>query len=119
LALALGNDANFSTTMTTALAGKLALAGGTMTGHITLYVGTNPTGNQAISAGRADAVYLALAGGTVTGLITASTAPTSGGHLCNKTYVDAQDALRLALTGGTLTGALELEHDDERGVAAE
>jgi hypothetical protein len=106
LALALGNDANFSTTMTTALAGKLALAGGTMTGHITLYVGTNPTGNQAISAGRADAVYLALAGGTVTGLITASTAPTSGGHLCNKTYVDAQDALRLALTGGTLTGLL-------------
>jgi hypothetical protein len=32
LAAALGDDANFSTTMTTALAGKLSLSGGTMTG---------------------------------------------------------------------------------------
>jgi len=36
LALALGNDANFSTTITTALAGKVALAGSTMTGLLTL-----------------------------------------------------------------------------------
>lgn len=36
LAAALGDDANFSATMTTALAGKLALAGGTMTGDLTL-----------------------------------------------------------------------------------
>jgi hypothetical protein len=36
LAAALGNDANFSTTITTALAGKVALAGSTMTGLLTL-----------------------------------------------------------------------------------
>jgi hypothetical protein len=36
LAAALGNDANFATTVTTALAGKVALAGDTMTGFLTL-----------------------------------------------------------------------------------
>lgn len=36
LAAALGDDANFAATMTTALAGKLSLAGGTMTGDIVL-----------------------------------------------------------------------------------
>jgi hypothetical protein len=36
LAAALGNDANFSTTITNALAGKVALAGSTMTGLLTL-----------------------------------------------------------------------------------
>lgn len=36
LAAAINDDANFATTITNALAGKLALAGGTMTGDITL-----------------------------------------------------------------------------------
>ena len=36
LAAAINDDANFATTVTNALAGKLALAGGTMTGDITL-----------------------------------------------------------------------------------
>jgi hypothetical protein len=36
LAAALGNDANFSTTITQALAAKVAIAGGTMTGLLTL-----------------------------------------------------------------------------------
>jgi hypothetical protein len=36
LAAALGDDANFSTTVTTSIATKLPLAGGTMTGNITL-----------------------------------------------------------------------------------
>ena len=35
LAAALGDDANFSTTVTNSIAGKLPLAGGTMTGNIT------------------------------------------------------------------------------------
>ena len=43
LAAALGDDANFSTTVTNSLAGKLALAGGTLTGNLTL-AGT-PTSN--------------------------------------------------------------------------
>ncbi len=116
LATALGNDANFSTTMTTALAGKLALAGGTMTGHISLYTGTNPTGAQALSKGYADTLYLPLSGGTVTGNITASTVPSTGSHLTNKTYVDGQDALRLALTGGTLSGALNFSGTGHAGL---
>lgn len=36
LAAALGDDANYASTVTTALSGKLALAGGTMTGDLTL-----------------------------------------------------------------------------------
>ena len=36
LAAALGDDANFSTTVTNSIATKLPLAGGTMTGHILL-----------------------------------------------------------------------------------
>lgn len=38
LAAAINDDANFATTVTNALAGKLALAGGTMTGDITMGV---------------------------------------------------------------------------------
>lgn len=43
LAAALGDDPNFAATMTTALAGKLALTGGTMTGKILL--DSDPTAN--------------------------------------------------------------------------
>jgi hypothetical protein len=48
--------------------------------------------------------------GSFTGAVTASTAPTVGGHLTNKTYVDAQDALQLNLTGGTMTGNLTISN---------
>ena len=41
LAAALGDDSNFAATVTTALAGKLDLSGGTLTGQITLP--NNPT----------------------------------------------------------------------------
>lgn len=41
LAAALGDDANFATTVTNALAGKLALAGGTMTGLLKQAKGAN------------------------------------------------------------------------------
>ena len=62
LAAALGDDANFAGTMTTSLAGKLALAGGTMTGNI------------------------AMGSNSITGLA----APAAGGDAANKTYVDGQ-----------------------------
>ena len=62
LAAALGDDANFAGTMTTSLAGKLALAGGTMTGNI------------------------AMGSNTISGLA----APAAGGDAANKTYVDGQ-----------------------------
>ena len=60
IATALGNDPNFATTMTNALATKLALAGGTMSGN------------------------LAMGGNKVTGLGT----PTTGSDATNKTYID-------------------------------
>jgi hypothetical protein len=62
LAASLNDDADFAGTMTTSLAGKLALAGGTMTGDI------------------------AMGSNSITGLA----APAAGGDATNKTYVDGE-----------------------------
>lgn len=62
LAASLNDDANFAGTMTTNLATKLALAGGTMSGNI------------------------AMGSNSITGLA----APAAGGDAANKTYVDGQ-----------------------------
>ena len=78
LAAALGDDADFSTTVTNSLATKLPLAGGTMSGAI------------------------AMGDNKVTGVAT----PTSAADAATKGYTDTQDALKLNLTGGTLTGNL-------------
>ena len=80
LAAALGDDANFATTVTNSIATKLALAGGTMTGAIAM--GTNK----------------------ITGLGT----PTANQDAATKTYVDTADALKLSLSGGTMTGAIAM-----------
>lgn len=61
LAAALGNDANFATTINTTIAGKLSLGGGTMTGTI------------------------AMGGFKITGLGT----PTASGDAATKAYVDS------------------------------
>ena len=45
---------------------------------------------------------------SVSANVTAATAPTLGGHLTNKTYVDGQTALKLNLSGGTMTGNLAI-----------
>jgi hypothetical protein len=76
LAAALGNDSSFATTVTNSIAGKLPLAGGTMTGAIAM--GTNK----------------------ITGLGT----PTAGTDAATKTYVDTSAAAALPLAGGTMTG---------------
>jgi hypothetical protein len=76
LAAALGDDANFATTVTNSLATKLNLSGGTMSGAIAM--GTNK----------------------ITGLGN----PTSNQDAATKTYVDTADALKLNLSGGTMTG---------------
>ena len=101
LAAALGDDPNFSTTITNSIATKLPLAGGTMTGAIAM--GTNkitglgdPTANQdAVTKAFADSNYLALSGGTMTGAIdmgsakiTTTYTPTNNADLTTKTYVD-------------------------------
>ena len=80
LAAAINDDANFAGTVTSALATKLPLAGGTMTGNIAM--GANK--------------------------VTSSTTPTAADDLTRKGYVDTQDALKLNLTGGTMTGDVVL-----------
>ena len=80
LAAALGDDANFAGTVTTALATKLPLAGGTMTGAIAM--GTSK----------------------ITGLGD----PTAAQDAATKTYVDTADALKLNLSGGTMSGAIAM-----------
>ncbi len=102
LAAALGDDPNFSTTITTSIATKLPLAGGTMTGAIAM--GTNkitglgdPTAAQdAATQNYVTTNFLDLSGGTMTGAIdmgsskvTTTYTPTNGPDLTNKTYVDA------------------------------
>lgn len=80
LAAALGDDANFSATVTTALATKLPLAGGTMSGAIAM--GTSK----------------------ITGLGD----PTASQDAATKTYVDTADNLKLNLSGGTMSGAIAM-----------
>lgn len=68
LAAALGDDANFSTTITNSIATKLPLAGGTMTGVITTSGGTSTNWNTAYSWGNhASAGYVTSSGNTIIG----------------------------------------------------
>ena len=78
LAEALGDDANFSTTMTNALAGKVADTGDTMTGD------------------------LIMSGATVTGL----PLPANPSEATSKQYVDTRDSAQVSKTGDTMSGNL-------------
>jgi len=82
LAAALANDASYSTTITTALATKLPLAGGTMTGAIAMGtnkitgLGTPTVSTDAVTKAYADAILVG-APGNLTGPITSVGAATS------------------------------------------
>ena len=82
LAAALANDASYSTTITTALATKLPLAGGTMTGAIEMStnkitgLGTPTVSTDAVTKAYADAILVG-APGNLTGPITSVGAVTS------------------------------------------
>ena len=89
LAAALGDDANYAATTTTALATKLPKAGGTMTGAIAM--GTSK----------------------ITGL----GAPTAGTDATTKTYVDAGEALKVSKAGDTMSGVLAMGANKITGVA--
>lgn len=80
LAAAINDDANFSTTMTNALAGKVADTGDTMTGN------------------------LIMSGATVTGL----PLPTANTEAASKAYTDQQDALQVSRSGDTMSGQLNM-----------
>ena len=102
---ALNDDANIAATLTTAIAGKLALAGGTMSGAIAMGtskitgLGTPTAGTDATTKTYVDGVgdaKLALAGGTMTGNIvmgankvTSTATPTANDDLTRKAYVDS------------------------------
>jgi len=80
LADALNDDADFANTMTSVLATKLTLTGGSMTG--TLHMGGN----------------------TILNIASAST--TSG--VVNKGQMETQDALKLSLSGGTMASDIAM-----------
>lgn len=102
LAAALNDDASFNSTITTSIAAKLPLAGGTMSGAIAM--GSNKVTGLTSGSASGDAVnkgqldtMLPLAGGTMTGniaigsnVITSSANPTDDTHLARKAYVDSQ-----------------------------
>ena len=88
LAAALGDDANFSSTITTSIATKLPLAGGTMTGAIE------------------------MGASKITGLGD----PTANQDAATKNYVDTQDATKLSTTGGTMSGAIAMGTNKITGV---
>jgi len=89
LAAALGDDANYASTTTAAIATKLAKAGGTMSGAI------------------------AMGNNKVTGI----GAPTAGTDAAHKTYVDAGDALQVLKAGDTMSGVLAMGANKITGVA--
>jgi hypothetical protein len=80
LAAAINDDANFSTTMTNALAGKVADTGDTMTGDLT------------------------MSGATVTGL----PIPVNPTEAASKAYTDQQDALQVSRSGDSMSGQLAM-----------
>jgi len=124
LAAALGDDANFATTVTNEIATKVSKAGDTMSGALAM--GTNKItglGNPTLSqdaatktyVDTADALKLDLSGGTMSGAIAMGTNkitglgdPTANQDAATKTYVDTADALKLNLTGGTMSGAIAM-----------
>jgi len=119
------NSTSFSSTLSVlkdSLVGPLSstflpLAGGTMTGSLTL-TGVPITTNNAATKGYVDAAvasvsavsfiqnFLPLSGGTMTGGLTLTGVPIATNNAATKGYVDA-NFLSLA-SGGTLSGALIL-----------
>ena len=119
LAAALGDDADFANTITTSIATKLPLAGGTMTGPIAMATSKitglgDPTANQdAVTKSFSDTTYLGKAGGTMSGAIamgnqkiTGLGAPSSANDAVTKTYVD------------TITGSLNSAQTNANAAAA-
>jgi len=100
LAAALNDDANAYSTLNTAIQAKLPLAGGTMTGDITMGANAitttaDPASDNELARKAYVDTMLPLAGGTMTGAIdmgsskiTTTYTPTNAADLTTKTYVD-------------------------------
>jgi hypothetical protein len=117
LAAAIGDDANFSTTITNSIATKLPLAGGTMTGAIAMGsskitgLGTPTAGTDASTKAYADTM-LPLAGGTMTGgiamgsnTITGLPTPSASNEVATKGYVDTTNASNAAAASSATAAA--------------
>ena len=132
LADALNDDDDFSTTVTNLIATKLPLAGGTLTGDLTMGSNAvtstaNPTTNDELSrkayVDAQDATKLAKAGGTMTGAIAMSTNkitgagnPTASQDVSTKAYTDTQRDTRVAKSGDTMSGALAMGNNKITGL---
>lgn len=108
LAAALGDDANFSTTVTNSIAEKVAKSGDTMTGFLTLHA--DPTNAlHAVTKQYVDAAVTSGVGGIDTDAV-----PEGSSNLY---FTDerAQDAVGTAITGGTQTN-ITVTYDDVNNV---
>jgi len=114
LAAALGDDANFSTTVTNSIATKLPLAGGTLTGDLTL---TSSSGNRQIAITSTSGIASLEVGGTTSAFIDVKVPNTDDfdtryGHEslnCTGDYVfQRANSTKLTLnsTGADVTGTL-------------
>ena len=106
LAAALGDDASFSTTVTNSLAGKLPLAGGTMTGALVLS-GAPTIGLHAVTKTYADAISSAVAADAATASAAATAAAASYDSFDDRYLGAKSSAPTLDNDGNALaTGAL-------------
>ena len=122
-AVALGAATKQYVDAKTATGPYLPLAGGVMTGAITLPAAMPTVGTQAADKGyvdQQDALKLALAGGTMSGFITLHSDPTATMHAVTKQYVDSKfpGAGFLPLAGGTMTGFITLHSDPSSAMHA-
>ena len=110
LAAALGDDANYASTITTSLSGKLSLSGGTMTGDLSL--AGSPTSN----AHAANKLYVDGVASSASSTLTSHTNATTSVHgiadtaaLATKTYADntATSAASAAATDAVGTHNLD------------
>jgi hypothetical protein len=101
-------------------ASTLTLAGGTLTGALTL--ATDPAGSlQAATKKYVDgqiATTLPRTGGSLSGALTLAADPTTSLQAATKQYVDGQVDTAVPRTGGTLTGALTLAADPANSLQA-
>jgi len=116
-----------------ALALKLNLTGGTMSGAIAMGtskitgLGDPSSAQDAATKTYTDtglALKLNLTGGTMSGAIAMGASkitglgdPSSAQDAATKTYVDASDALKLNLSGGTMSGAIAMGASKITGLA--
>jgi hypothetical protein len=109
-----------STTLAGFAAGTLPIAGGSMTGPLTL-AASPTTPLQAAPKTYVDsqvATALPTAGGTLSGALTLASDPTVSSQAATKNYVDTQTATLLPKAGGALSGTLTLAADPTSALQA-